>query len=86
MWVTQEEEYRGAFFHPGQYSLGPTVQVSVPPKKGFMLQEERARVIKVERGEGGQGGSMVEAWDQKGVPDKEENVEVIIAITIVPVL
>lgn len=51
-----------------------------------MLQEERARVIEVERGEGGQGGSMVEAWDQKGVPDKEENVEVIIAITIVTVL
>ena len=50
-----------------------------------MLQEERARVIKVERGEGRQGGSMVEAWDQKGVPDKEEKVEVIIAITTVTI-
>ena len=74
---------KGTSFHPGWYSLRPTVQVSIPPEEGFGLRRQRAWLSKLERADGRQGGSVVEAQDQNRVSGKEEKAEIITVMMMV---
>lgn len=77
---TQEEEYKEASSHPGQYSFGPTVQVSIPTKGGIYAPGRRGKDEAGERGREAVrlSGGSVES-DRSAQPGERRNV---IATTI----
>ena len=57
----------------------------MPPEEGFGLQRQRAWLSKLERADGRQGCSVVEAQDENRVSGKEEKAEIITVMLMVTI-